>query len=544
MGCASSIPAHIHSPGTKLLPGDLLPEAPLTFRCAHYNILASYLGNNTEPWFLYDGLTASAEDEARRAAVFEKYSATSADGKYMYGGWPNFVDGILTPEEISRVETRDRETFSWSIREPRILEIVQELNADLMSLVELDRYEETFKPRFAAMGYESVYKERPRKSSLDGCCILYRASVFQLEEHHSFDYRDEQDSKTGMSRTRPDRTALMVLLSRRDKQDERVIFCSTHLARNPESQEQHRIRIMQTAELMQQLRAFAIQHNALNVPTMIAGDLNTDHLEQMRCCCRALFNLQQSSPHPILWHGLSMDTAPTSRTMTRNVRIDHLVYDHSSLELVKCVAGNKAPTSLIPCQKEPSDHLPICAQMRFRDRSEQQRYLALQFCLGIVGKTETVCYMSTDDSQDTYKWFTRAAAKVDSASFRAAVQDLAVEWTVDSEEQRLIEQQVMEQDLESGDLYLCEEAMAAAFVKAKQQAFLVAKENNFKSAFDWIDVDGSGSLSKDELVKVVVDVFAADVDLNALHAVIDRCDIDHDGEISLHEFALLIASTE
>ena len=38
------------------------------------------------------------------------------------------------------------------------------MNADLLSLVELDDYDEYFKPRLAALGYSGLWHKRPRGS--------------------------------------------------------------------------------------------------------------------------------------------------------------------------------------------------------------------------------------------------------------------------------------------------------------------------------------------------------------------------------------------
>ena len=45
------------------------------------------------------------------------------------------------------------------------------LDADLLSRVELDQFDTTFKPALEARGYASVYKKRPRAVSCDGSKI-------------------------------------------------------------------------------------------------------------------------------------------------------------------------------------------------------------------------------------------------------------------------------------------------------------------------------------------------------------------------------------
>ena len=73
------------------------------FSLAQYNILASYLGRNTEPWFLY-GADVDAE---RRGAILKKFYERDSDGKIKNAGWPAYVKGLLTAEEIARVEEEE-----------------------------------------------------------------------------------------------------------------------------------------------------------------------------------------------------------------------------------------------------------------------------------------------------------------------------------------------------------------------------------------------------------------------------------------------------
>eukprot|EP00405_Crypthecodinium_cohnii_P048418 CAMPEP_0206593186 /NCGR_PEP_ID=MMETSP0325_2-20121206/41488_1 /ASSEMBLY_ACC=CAM_ASM_000347 /TAXON_ID=2866 /ORGANISM="Crypthecodinium cohnii, Strain Seligo" /LENGTH=184 /DNA_ID=CAMNT_0054103127 /DNA_START=267 /DNA_END=817 /DNA_ORIENTATION=- len=78
-----------------------------------YNILASYLGANTLPWFLYGADITSEE----RKAVFAKYNQRDASGKPV-NSWPTYAEGILTPAQIQEVTKQDAH-FHWSTRKVR-----------------------------------------------------------------------------------------------------------------------------------------------------------------------------------------------------------------------------------------------------------------------------------------------------------------------------------------------------------------------------------------------------------------------------------------
>jgi len=77
------------------------------------------------------------------------------------------------------VEEYDAKGFAWAVLEPKIMETLLSLDADLCSLAELDRHDE-FAPKFEAVSYGSIWFKRPRQASLDGCSILYRKSKMDL----------------------------------------------------------------------------------------------------------------------------------------------------------------------------------------------------------------------------------------------------------------------------------------------------------------------------------------------------------------------------
>eukprot|EP00913_Durusdinium_trenchii_P024712 g23196.t3 len=73
---------------------------PFEFTVGQYNILAGYVGNNMEPWFLY-GVDMP---DARRRAIFQLHGEKLPNGQYANFGWPKYVKGVLTEDEIKKVE--------------------------------------------------------------------------------------------------------------------------------------------------------------------------------------------------------------------------------------------------------------------------------------------------------------------------------------------------------------------------------------------------------------------------------------------------------
>lgn len=114
-----------------------LRQMPLHFTVGQYNILAGYLGKNMEPWFLY-GVDMPEE---RRRRIIKLHHERDSEGRYVHLGWPNYVRGILSDEEIKQVERVHGEHFRWDKRKTRILNVIASLDVDLLSIVECDHYD-------------------------------------------------------------------------------------------------------------------------------------------------------------------------------------------------------------------------------------------------------------------------------------------------------------------------------------------------------------------------------------------------------------------
>jgi endonuclease/exonuclease/phosphatase family metal-dependent hydrolase len=288
-----------------------------SFTVAQYNILAGYLGQNTAPWFLYGGDIAGD----KRARIFEKfYSRDAKTGALLCAGWPKYVDGILTAEEQAEVERIDREHFEWTVRRPRVLSTVAAMDADLLSLVELDD-ESYFKPRLAALGYAGLWHKRPRASSLDGCGVFWKRDMFELIASDAIDY---VDSVLPCGTPQKDRSAVITLLRFTGGERQDLIFVSTHLARNPEDPAQDRLRTRQVAQLLYRLEQFAAANKATAAPVILTGDLNATKFTQMRVFLAAISALSRAGGeraatvlHPCVWGLRDVPSRATSVTEVR-----------------------------------------------------------------------------------------------------------------------------------------------------------------------------------------------------------------------------------
>mmetsp|Transcript_41674 Transcript_41674/g.89481 ORF Transcript_41674/g.89481 Transcript_41674/m.89481 type:complete len:373 (+) Transcript_41674:380-1498(+) len=171
---------------------------------------------------------------------------------------PLAVEG---PLEWSRKASFPR-TLLWNPQEghgrfyrfPVLLAEIRALNADVISMVELDCYNE-FKSALAAEGYDSVFQGRPGKQ--DGCGIFWRRNVFSA---------DGPQSHLVYQMPASDRIALAQPLRHRHS-DGRLLVLSTHLYWDQSSGHQ----VSEARELIDFVQATKVGDPSV----VLLGDLNT-----------------------------------------------------------------------------------------------------------------------------------------------------------------------------------------------------------------------------------------------------------------------------
>lgn len=353
----------------------LLKAVPDTVTVLQYNILASYLGKNTQPWFLY-GAEVPCD---LRQKVMNKYNERDEKGKPK-NSWPTYAEGLLPPEAISAVEEQDK-NFQWDVRKHRLVDEILQHDADIISLVELDQY--GFFRESLGDRWSSVFHKRPRTTSLDGCGVFWRESKFALLEWRGLDFLDSLD-KGG--RAQRDRSCLMVLLQWRASCNPLVVV-STHLARNPEDRAQTAVRVRQVAQLVEWLTEFTDDYKVSDAPVILLGDLNAQHFGEIRGIARTVWQIKGDPMHPFLWTASDVPTGPTSITKARQVRIDVVQYTSSQLEVVDVTPVPRLAEGLvIPNDKHPSDHFPVCARFVLKNSYQKHKEYARAWLECVAGR--------------------------------------------------------------------------------------------------------------------------------------------------------------
>jgi len=363
-----------------------------------YNILASYLGKNIQPWFLYG---ADIEPQEREA-IFARFNERGEDGKPKYA-WPDYAKGILSQEAITAVEHYDA-FFRWENRRQKLVDQIWENNPDVLSLVELDDH--AFFADSLSDEWDSVFRKRPRANSADGCGIFWRRSKFDKLAEEGFDMIDGSDDK---GREKRDRSCLMVLLKWRvgGQLVSPLVVVSTHLAKDPYNKAQTAIRVRQVTQIMASLTDFTCKHDARHCPVVLLGDLNARHFGEIRGIARTVWQIKGEPVHKFLWGATDVNTGATSITKARHCRIDVVQYLSSHMEVLDVKPVPKLPPEeVIPNSEHPSDHFPVFVTFFLKDGYEKEKDCARAWLECVAGR-EKVHPLTDEELRDAFEFFDR-----------------------------------------------------------------------------------------------------------------------------------------
>eukprot|EP00927_Polykrikos_kofoidii_P060004 TRINITY_DN55087_c0_g1_i1.p1 TRINITY_DN55087_c0_g1~~TRINITY_DN55087_c0_g1_i1.p1 ORF type:complete len:824 (-),score=170.47 TRINITY_DN55087_c0_g1_i1:41-2512(-) len=494
-------------------------DQPLTFSVLQYNILANYLGKNTQPWLLY-GAEVSQE---LRDKIFAKFYEKGEDGKFVNVGWPKYAVGLLSDEEIKAVEEYDRRCFAWEVRRPKLIETLRSSDADIMSLVELDEYEDFCA---ALPEWDSAFRKRPRRSTKDGCGVYWRRSKFRLVEWEAFDF----DDSTGPSaQSQADRSCVIVLLAFVANPRSRVIVVSTHLARNPESTDQTKVRARQAAQLMKNLTDFASRFEADDVAVVWMGDLNAQHFGEIRGIARTVFQVYDHPCHQFLFRCSDVPTGPTSFTETRNVRIDVVMFEPTHLQVLEIDVPPL--TSKIPDETHPSDHVPVRVKFVVKAPYDRQRETAASWLECVAGK-ERVSPLTDREIRQAFSFIDRDGRGMIT---RNKLAETCLETgRIASNRQELLltcfdrNEIDFDQFIRAYEVRLCESRLRGV--------------DDLEQAFHFFDSEGVGKLSLEQLMIAFRDVVPIEFSEVEISDLFEEADVDEDGLIDIRSFCRLLSS--
>lgn len=364
---------------------DLERIMPKEFELFHYNVLADQAGTNMLPWFCYGADVTPAE----RSEMYRRfYSAGDAYKRRPNKGWPEWAEGVLSPERIKAIEEYDAAVFAWEGRRERLWQTCtkhkvgcRERSPDIITLSECDHYDDFWRERLSEAGYDSVWRKRPRASARDGCAIGWRNATFEIVAEGGADFGPR------LNATSQDRCASFVLLRWRRDPSVRLLVATTHLERDPQSADRLISRGYQYGLLFREMLAFANAHGAHEVPVVFTGDFNANDCDELAGIARMIVRLLHSPTHPLLWSIRDAPTGPTSITDERNARIDYVLYQSDRIKLTGSGPPPARGMTTIPNLEHPSDHLPVSSRMKLKSKWDKMEEDARQWLACVSGTT-------------------------------------------------------------------------------------------------------------------------------------------------------------
>ena len=342
---------------------------------------------------------------------------------------------------------------------------------------------------------------------------------------------DKVDPKSG--KTYKDRVGLIVLL--KHCSGRQLVFVSTHLARNPEDPKQTKSRAKQTAQLLKGLTDFATEHNALDAPALLAGDLNTTNIRQIADIARTVFEMCEKACHPFIFTATPPRTLPTSVTTSRRMVIDYF-FMQSSLTVVDQVnLPNLTMDDPIPNANHPSDHVPIVFTLGFKANATNLSSVAKAWVQVLLETTEMASPLPKKDIERAFNFFDydgdHMLAPVD---FETGLKDLGLHSSLPALLEKL--KTLLGREVASDGDGRCSQS---EFSTCYLNAFLSQKKmfsESMRDAFAYFDSSGDGYLEFDELYTSFVDACPFDVSKEAFEGIFKKLDSNGDGHVTVDEF--------
>ncbi|XP_016533354.1 protein angel homolog 2 isoform X1 [Poecilia formosa] len=167
----------------------------------------------------------------------------------------------------------DPAVLSWPYRLPNLLAEIQQHDADILCLQEVqeDHYENEIKPALQALGYQCEYKKRTGKKP-DGCAITFKSSRFSLVSSTPVEFHRRGDALLNR-----DNVGMVVVLqpntgAAQSNASYSICVANTHLLYNPRRGD---IKLAQLAILLAEIGRLSRLPDGSTNPVILCGDFNS-----------------------------------------------------------------------------------------------------------------------------------------------------------------------------------------------------------------------------------------------------------------------------
>ncbi|KAI4795816.1 hypothetical protein KUCAC02_029629 [Chaenocephalus aceratus] len=269
--------------------------------------------------------------------------------------------------------------LSWDYRRPNLLAEIQQHDADILCLQEVqeDHYEEQLKPALQALGYQCEFKKRTG-SKPDGCAVIFKSSRLSLLSSNPVEYFQRDDALLDR-----DNVGLVLLLRPKDARSQSdassfICVANTHLLYNPRRGD---IKLAQLAILLAEINRLSRLPDGSTNPVVLCGDFNSTPRSPLYS-----FLANGSLEYKGLQSSMTLGISPQChRGAISNLTVEPGTTAYvTDTELVPppSLPGGRGLTLLgrlslvgqselkkvngLPNQNHSSDHLPIFARFRLR----------------------------------------------------------------------------------------------------------------------------------------------------------------------------------
>lgn len=162
----------------------------------------------------------------------------------------------------------DPEVLPWEYRLPRLLREIQEHDADILCLQEVQQnhFGDQIRPSLEALGYQCEYKKRTGHKS-DGCAVAFKTSRLSLLSSNHVEFFRRGDPLLDR-----DNVGLVVQLSPASDPASCVCVANTHLLYNPRRGD---IKLAQLAILLAEVNRVSRLPDGSTNPVLLCGDFNS-----------------------------------------------------------------------------------------------------------------------------------------------------------------------------------------------------------------------------------------------------------------------------
>ncbi|KAI7900017.1 Endonuclease/exonuclease/phosphatase [Cokeromyces recurvatus] len=307
--------------------------------------------------------------------------------------------------------------LNWDYRKEHIISEVLSYNSDIICLQEvaIKDYEGKIGDALKEHGdYDSVFFPKSRvktmtgkeRKEVDGCAIFYKASKYNLIEHHLLEYHQKAIQRPDFKHSddiynrvmTKDNIAVMIILEHKESL-RRLLVVNSHIFWDPQYAD---VKLVQVGMMMDEIESFAAKHlsppstspngptyaSTKLLPTIICGDFNSVPESGVY---EFLSKSSLSPHHPEfgghsygsyttegLTHHLSVKSCYshigeldiTNYTPEFKGTLDYIWYTNNTLEVITLLGGIRQDyldkVVGFPNPHFPSDHIPLMAEIRIK----------------------------------------------------------------------------------------------------------------------------------------------------------------------------------